>query len=104
LKWENTNEDELIQYLVEEKGFSEDRIRSGIKSLQKLVRVPPKDDSIPFSKFFLLRVLQVRERARIRKDQKPRKPNPQQVESSRNPNKATCVVQLSVRAVTNTSR
>lgn len=35
LKWEAPNEEELIQFLVEEKGFSEDRIRSGIKKLVK---------------------------------------------------------------------
>jgi len=35
LKWEAPNEQELIKFLVEEKGFSEDRIRSGIKKLTK---------------------------------------------------------------------
>lgn len=35
LKWEAPNEEELIKFLVEEKGFSEDRIRSGIKKLTK---------------------------------------------------------------------
>jgi len=35
LKWEGPNEEELIKFMVEEKGFSEDRIRSGIKKLTK---------------------------------------------------------------------
>lgn len=35
LKWKEPNEEGLIQYMVNEKGFSEDRIRSGIKRLQK---------------------------------------------------------------------
>jgi len=35
LKWEAPSEEELIKFLVEEKGFSEDRIRSGIKKLTK---------------------------------------------------------------------
>ncbi|XP_073232533.1 flap endonuclease 1-like [Porites lutea] len=35
LKWEAPNEEELVKFLVEEKGFSEDRIRSGTKKLVK---------------------------------------------------------------------
>ncbi|XP_015774529.1 PREDICTED: flap endonuclease 1-like [Acropora digitifera] len=35
LKWETPNEEELVKFLVQEKGFSEERIRSGIKKLQK---------------------------------------------------------------------
>ncbi|XP_031570948.1 flap endonuclease 1-like [Actinia tenebrosa] len=35
LKWEEPDEDGLIKYMTEEKGFNEDRIRSGIKKLTK---------------------------------------------------------------------
>lgn len=35
LKWEAPNEEELVKFLVEEKGFNEDRIRSGIKKILK---------------------------------------------------------------------
>ncbi|ODQ57775.1 hypothetical protein WICANDRAFT_70843 [Wickerhamomyces anomalus NRRL Y-366-8] len=35
LKWKEPNEEGLIKYMVVEKGFSEDRIRTGIKRLQK---------------------------------------------------------------------
>lgn len=34
-KWENPDVDGLIKFLVEEKGFSEDRVRSGAARLQK---------------------------------------------------------------------
>ncbi|KAH3772589.1 flap endonuclease 1-like [Dreissena polymorpha] len=35
LKWSEPNEEELIEYMVSQKGFNEDRIRSGIKKLTK---------------------------------------------------------------------
>lgn len=35
LKWEAPNEEELVKFLVEDKGFNEDRIRSGIKKIVK---------------------------------------------------------------------
>ncbi|AET41236.1 multifunctional nuclease RAD27 Ecym_7411 [Eremothecium cymbalariae DBVPG len=35
LKWEDPKEDELIEYMCKEKGFNEDRIRSGIQKLRK---------------------------------------------------------------------
>ena len=34
-KWEKPDADGLIQFLVHEKGFSEDRVRSGITRLEK---------------------------------------------------------------------
>lgn len=35
LKWNEPNEEELIKYMCEEKGFAEDRIRNGCKKLTK---------------------------------------------------------------------
>lgn len=35
LKWEAPNEEELVKFLVEEKGFNEERIRSGVKKVLK---------------------------------------------------------------------
>ncbi|ELU10206.1 hypothetical protein CAPTEDRAFT_21886 [Capitella teleta] len=35
LKWTEPKEEELIKFMVEEKGFNEDRIRNGCKKLQK---------------------------------------------------------------------
>ena len=35
LKWNPPNEEGLVQFMVEEKGFSEERIRNGVKKLQK---------------------------------------------------------------------
>ncbi|KAF6031390.1 FEN1 [Bugula neritina] len=35
LKWTDPNEEELIKYMCEEKGFNEDRIKSGIAKLKK---------------------------------------------------------------------
>jgi len=35
LKWEKPNEEELVKYMCNEKGFAEDRIRNGMKKLVK---------------------------------------------------------------------
>ena len=35
LKWSEPKEQELVDYMCKEKGFNEERIRSGIKRLQK---------------------------------------------------------------------
>jgi len=35
LKWEDSNEEGIIQFLVIEKGFSEERVRNGISKLKK---------------------------------------------------------------------
>ena len=35
LKWEKPDEEGLIKFMVEEKGFNEDRIRNGAKKLLK---------------------------------------------------------------------
>jgi len=35
LKWEKPNEEELVKYMCEKKGFAEDRIRAGAKKLAK---------------------------------------------------------------------
>ena len=43
LKWEKPDEEALIKYMCEEKGFAEDRIRNGCKKLTK-ARYPVKKD------------------------------------------------------------
>lgn len=35
LKWKDPNEDELVKYMCSDKGFSEERIRNGIKKIKK---------------------------------------------------------------------
>ncbi|CAG0894692.1 unnamed protein product [Cyprideis torosa] len=37
-KWEEPNEEELVKYMCEEKGFNEERIRAGAKKLSKASR------------------------------------------------------------------
>ncbi|CDO92321.1 unnamed protein product [Kluyveromyces dobzhanskii CBS 2104] len=39
LKWEEPKADELIEFMVKEKGFNEDRIKSGIERLRKGLKV-----------------------------------------------------------------
>lgn len=35
LKWTDPDEENLVEFMVKEKGFNEDRIRNGIKKLMK---------------------------------------------------------------------
>ena len=35
MKWNDPDEDGLIQFLVNEKGFSEERVRNGVQKLKK---------------------------------------------------------------------
>lgn len=39
LKWEEPKAEELIEFMVKEKGFNEDRIKSGIERLRKGLKV-----------------------------------------------------------------
>jgi len=43
LKWENPDEEGLIQFLVKEKSFAEDRVRSGIEKLKKCRQTSVQD-------------------------------------------------------------
>lgn len=39
IKWEKPNEEEVVKFLVHEKGFSEDRVRKGVQKLAKAMNV-----------------------------------------------------------------
>ncbi|MES1905132.1 MAG: Elongation of fatty acids protein 2, partial [Paramarteilia canceri] len=39
-KWKSPNTEELINFLVDEKGFSDERVRNGIKRIEKNISKP----------------------------------------------------------------